>query len=225
MTQRMDHNGRAFKEVHLANLFKQNYGDEGFYSGEEENLTDEENSKSARAEEGKVEEPRREEPETSGTTSTIKVSTIIPHVVSATLSNQCSQSHQSALTTITISPPHIQSGNLGRPMADEMRLLTFRGDGSEDPDQHWFLCEVVWSIKNITDEDVKRAQLSTTLRDRALSWYMKFVQGTAPKLLNVINIALIFEFKKPKSELQCITELKEIKQRIVEPVWEFPDLR
>jgi hypothetical protein len=98
-------------------------------------------------------------------------------------------------------------------MADEMRLPTFRGDGSEDPDQHWFLCEVVWSIKNVTDEAVKRAQFSTTLRDRALSWYMKLVQGIAqPKPLNEIKNALVAEFKKPKSESQCITELKEIKQ-------------
>jgi hypothetical protein len=174
--------GRAFREVPLANLFKQNYGDESFYSGEEANLTDEEHSESAREEEGKVEGPHWEEPETSGTASTIEVSTIIPPVVSATLSNQSNQSHQSALRTVTSSPPHTQSGNLGIPMADEMRLPTFRGDGSEDPDQHWFLCEAVWSIKNITDKIVKQAQLSTTLRDRALSWYMKFVQGAAPKL-------------------------------------------
>jgi hypothetical protein len=40
-------------------------------------------------------------------------------------------------------------------MADEMRLPTFRGDGSEDPEQHWFLCEVVWSINNITDKAFK----------------------------------------------------------------------
>jgi hypothetical protein len=73
-------------------------------------------------------------------------------------------------------------------MADEMRLPTFRGDGSEDTDQHWFLCEAVWSIKNITDEDVIRAQFSTTLRDRALRWYMKFVQGDAPKPMNSIKI-------------------------------------
>jgi hypothetical protein len=32
---------------------------------------------------------------------------------------------------------------------------------------------------------------------------------------------LIVEFKKSKLELQCITELKEIKQKVVEPVWEF----
>jgi hypothetical protein len=30
--------GRAFREVHLVNLFKKNYGDEGFYSGEEADL-------------------------------------------------------------------------------------------------------------------------------------------------------------------------------------------
>jgi hypothetical protein len=36
--------GRVFREVHIANLFKKNYGDEGFYSGEETDLTDEEHS-------------------------------------------------------------------------------------------------------------------------------------------------------------------------------------
>jgi hypothetical protein len=55
-------------------------------------------------------------------------------------------------------------------MVDEMRLPTFRGDGSKDPDQHCFLCEAIWSIKNVTDEVVKRAQFSTTLRDHALRW-------------------------------------------------------
>jgi hypothetical protein len=97
-------------------------------------------------------------------------------------------------------------------MADEMRLPIFRGDGSEDPDQHWFLCEDIWNIKNVTDEALKRTQFSTTLRDHALSWYMKLVQGLAqPKPLNQIKNTLITEFKKPKSESQCITEMKEIK--------------
>ena len=57
------------------------------------------------------------------------------------------------------------AGYQGIIMADEMRLPIFIGDGSKDPGQHLFLCEVVWSIKNVTDEVVKRAQLSTTLRD------------------------------------------------------------
>jgi hypothetical protein len=93
-------------------------------------------------------------------------------------------------------------------MEDDMRLPIFRGDGSEDPDQHWFLCEVIWNIKNVTDEAVKRTHFSTTLRDCTLSWYMKLVQGLAqPKPLNVIKNALITDFKKPKSESQCICKV------------------
>jgi hypothetical protein len=89
------HSGRAFREVHLANLFKKNYGDEGFYSGEEADLMDEEHSEPTRAEEGKVEEPHREEPETSGTAQTTEVSIIIPPVDSVALRNQSNPSHQS----------------------------------------------------------------------------------------------------------------------------------
>ena len=48
--------GRVFQGVHLENLFKKNYGEEGFYSGEEADLTDKENSQPARTEEGKDEE-------------------------------------------------------------------------------------------------------------------------------------------------------------------------
>jgi hypothetical protein len=50
--------GRSFREVPLVNLFKKNYRDEGFYSGEETELTDEEYSESTRAEEVEIEEPR-----------------------------------------------------------------------------------------------------------------------------------------------------------------------
>jgi hypothetical protein len=107
-------------------------------------------------------------------------------------------------------------------MANEMRLSTFRGYGFEDPDQNWFLCEVVWSIENVTDEAIKLAQFSTTMRDCTLSWYLNFIQGVVqPKLLNEIMTALTVEFKKPKSESQRSTELKEIKQKVVELVWEF----
>jgi hypothetical protein len=38
------HSGRSFREVPLANPFKKKYGDEGLYSGEEEDITDEEHS-------------------------------------------------------------------------------------------------------------------------------------------------------------------------------------
>jgi hypothetical protein len=92
-------------------------------------------------------------------------------------------------------------------MADEMRLSIFRGYESEDPDQHWFLCEAIWSIKQVTDEVVKRTHFSTTLRDHAMNWYMKFFSGPGqPKPLNAIKTALSAKFKKPMSELQCINQ-------------------
>jgi hypothetical protein len=51
---------------------------------------------------------------------------------------------------------------------------------------------------------------------------MKLFQGLAqPKPLNQIKNTLISEFKKPKSESQCIIEMKEIKQKVAEPIWEF----
>jgi len=102
----------------------------------------------------------------------------------------------------------------------EMKLPLFHGNGSKDPQQHWFLCEVVWRVKQVVDADMKATQLVTMLGDRALTWYMKF-SGGKNKTLNEIQTSLITEFKKPKSESQCITELKEIKQLNRESTWEF----
>ena len=59
-------------------------------------------------------------------------------------------------------------------MADDMKLPTFKGTGEEDLEYHWFLCEVVWTIKGINDDNIKLVQLVTTLRERALTWYMKY---------------------------------------------------
>ena len=59
--------GRLFRGVHLENLFKKNYGEEGFYSGEEVDLTDEEHSEPMGPEEEAAEELCQNEPETSGT--------------------------------------------------------------------------------------------------------------------------------------------------------------
>jgi hypothetical protein len=51
---------------------------------------------------------------------------------------------------------------------------------------------------------------------------MKLIQGLAqPKPLNEIKNVLNAEFKKPKSESQCVIEMKEIKHKATELVWEF----
>jgi hypothetical protein len=67
-------------------------------------------------------------------------------------------------------------------------------------------------------------QLATTFRGRVLVWYMK-LQSTTPtehaRTLAEIRQKLLKEFKKPKSKLQYITELKEIKHMQIDLVWHF----
>ena len=45
--------------------------------------------------------------------------------------------------------------------------------------------------------------------------------GVPQKTLEEIQAAMIFEFKTRKSESQCITKIKEIKQALAETVWDF----
>jgi hypothetical protein len=47
--------GKVFRGVHLENLFKQIYGEEGFYSGEEVDLINEEHPEPTKTDEGEVE--------------------------------------------------------------------------------------------------------------------------------------------------------------------------
>ena len=64
--------------------------------------------------------------------------------------------------------------------------------------------------------------MTTTFRDRALTWFMKFSSSMEqPKTINEIKDELKKEFKKPKLESQCITELKDIKKLPHESVWDF----
>ena len=74
------------------------------------------------------------------------------------------------------------------------------------------------------DDNVKKSQLATTLRGISLVWYMRFMlfpQGGTTKTLDEIHEGLFEEFKKPKSEAQYITKLKEIKQFPNETIWDF----
>jgi hypothetical protein len=105
-----------------------------------------------------------------------------------------------------------------------LRMPLFQGVGSEDPEQHLFICDTIWTVKNVQDDDVKIVQLEMTFRDHALLWYMKY-HNTTPvgqtRTLAEVRQALLKEFQKPKSQSQCITELKEIKKIVNESVWDY----
>ena len=51
--------------------------------------------------------------------------------------------------------------------------------------------------------------------------FMQIPQGGTVKTLDEIQTGLFGEFKKSKSEVQYITELKEIKQFPNETIWDF----
>jgi hypothetical protein len=80
------------------------------------------------------------------------------------------------------------------------------------------------ATNNVQDEAINIAQLETTFIGHTLVWYMKLqstmLTGQAMTLIEIIQ-ALLKEFKKPKSESQYITELKEIKQVQTKSVWDY----
>ena len=50
-------------------------------------------------------------------------------------------------------PPNLPRNSMAH-LVDDIKLPIFKGMGSEDPKQFWFLCEAVWNAKKITDLDV-----------------------------------------------------------------------
>ena len=58
-------------------------------------------------------------------------------------------------------------------------LPIFNGNGAEDPEQYWFICEAVWMVFLLQNADLKKVQMITTLRGRALDWFMKFLHSTS----------------------------------------------
>jgi hypothetical protein len=90
---------------------------------------------------------------------------------------------------------------------------------------------MILAANNFQYEAINIAQLETNFRGSALFWYMK-LQSNMPtgkaRTLVEIRKELLKEFKKPNSELQYITELKEIKQVKNKSVWDsdqrFKDL-
>jgi hypothetical protein len=82
-------------------------------------------------------------------------------------------------------------------------LLEFKGIGSEDPEQPLFVCQTIWTTKNVHNDGAKIAQLESNFRGSDLVWYMKLQSTThigQTRKLSEITKVLLKEFKKPKSK-------------------------
>lgn len=102
-----------------------------------------------------------------------------------------------------------------------MNLPAFKGLGSEDPDQFWFVTKTLWMAHNITNDHIKKAQLVTTLQDHAFAWYIKYCTDNPLEVLANTQTALNKEFDRPKSESQLVIGFKENMMRSGETPWEL----
>ena len=51
---------------------------------------------------------------------------------------------------------------------NDIKLPIFNGNGLEDPSHHWFLCEFVWTVRQVQDEAINKSHMTTMLRGHAL---------------------------------------------------------
>jgi hypothetical protein len=105
-----------------------------------------------------------------------------------------------------------------------IRLPEFWGEASEDPDKNLFISEKIWEVKHIIYEDTNLAQLSITLRDHTLDWYM-ILDVNSPhgvlKTIADIKKLLVNEFQKPSSEEKYMNEMIEIRQKLGNSILEI----
>lgn len=85
-------------------------------------------------------------------------------------------------------------------IANVIQLPMFKGVGAEDLEQFWFVLTSVWNVQQVTDDNIKKSILVSTLQDRALTWYMKYSSINPMAGIMDIHTELTKEFSLPKSE-------------------------
>ena len=44
-------------------------------------------------------------------------------------------------------------------VGNNVKLPLFQGNKTEYLEQYWFICEAVWTVKQVQDEDIKKGHL------------------------------------------------------------------
>ena len=63
-------------------------------------------------------------------------------------------------------------------MANAIKLPVFKGAGSENPEQFWFIVRAVWEAHGVTDDNIKKATLVSALQDCMLTGILSTVAIT-----------------------------------------------
>lgn len=78
------------------------------------------------------------------------------------------------------------------------RYLEFSWKGNEDIKQHWYLCEDIW-IYCKTIDATKLIEFHTTLRERALRWFIKWSSLQQNPTIDEFWQEFIQELKLPQT--------------------------
>ena len=92
------------------------------------------------------------------------------------------------------------------------RYPEFSGQGNDDVEQHWYLCEAIWRARQTPDAG-KLIEFQTTLRERALQWFIKWSEAHPNLIIADVKRDFVREFKLPQMDQQGLSELWEIKQK------------
>ena len=99
-------------------------------------------------------------PTTPHTSSEVRSRNSSPRRVVNTSNTKAVNSRQGSSTTQKIFPS-VSGANIM--VGTDIKLSIFNGNGSEDPEQHWFLYEAVWIVRHIHDENINGAQMVMNL--------------------------------------------------------------
>ena len=104
------------------------------------------------------------------------------------------------------------------------RMSIFHGVENEYPEKNVFMCDVIWTMKQVLYDDTNIIQLVTKLRDCTLLQFMKYQctsPSNQPRTLPDFRGALLKKIRKLKQDQNYITKIKEIKKLRNQYTWEF----
>ena len=94
-------------------------------------------------------------------------------------------------------------------------------EGDEEPRRHWFICELTWEANQVTDKDRQMAQFTGSLRKRALTWYMTFLERQTREIKSEIKVQFLSFFKTPDAKHLAAKKLKTTSQKLGEIVRDY----
>lgn len=90
-------------------------------------------------------------------------------------------------------------------MVSTIKFPMFKRVGNEDPNQFWFIVRSLWEAQGVTNDNIKKVTLVSTLQDLTLTWYIKHPNDNPNARIVDIQAMLNKEFMRPS--LQHIRSL------------------